>query len=187
METFSGRGNRQPAPHREPAVHHQPEPVAAAEPTALTRPYSARGHSEDRAKKGWFVKAVVIVVALAVLAAGLWGYNALSQGTLIDSGKYQAVFLTNGQVYFGKLSRVNGETYKLVKIFYLQTNQAADDSSNPQKTDTTNTDVQLIKLGDEVHGPDDQMVIDKSQVLFYENLNKDGKVSKSIAEYYAKK
>ena len=116
METFSGRGNRQPAPHREPAVHHQPEPVAAAEPTALTRPYSARGHSEDRAKKGWFVKAVVIVVALAVLAAGLWGYNALSQGTLIDSGKYQAVFLTNGQVYFGKLSRVNGETYKLVKI-----------------------------------------------------------------------
>jgi hypothetical protein len=187
METFSGRGSRQPAPHREPAVQHQPEPVAAAEPTVPARPYSTRGHSEGKAKRGWFVKVVVLVAVLAVLAAGLWGYNTLSQGTLIDSGKYQAVFLTNGQVYFGKLSRVNGEAYKLVKIFYLQANQTDSDSSNPQKTDATNTDVQLIKLGNEVHGPDDQMVIDKSQVLFYENLNKDGKVSKSITEYYAKK
>ncbi|QQS21888.1 hypothetical protein IPM09_05270 [Candidatus Saccharibacteria bacterium] len=187
METFSGRGSRQPVPHREPATHHEPE-MAVPEPAAPQHSYVPRSpRVTEKAKKSWLMKAVIVVVLLGVLAAGVWGYNTLTQGQLIDTGKYQAVFLTNGQVYFGKLSRVSGDTYKLNKIFYLQENQTASDSNNPQKTSATNTDVQLIKLGNEVHGPDDQMVIDKSQVLFYENLNKDGKVSKSIAEYYAKK
>jgi hypothetical protein len=186
METFSGRGSRQPAPHREPAVHHQPEPVDT-EPAVPTRTYAPRSRAEEKAKRGWLMKAVVLVAVLAVLAAGVWGYNTLLQGTLIDNGKYQAVFLTNGQVYFGKLSRADGDTYKLTKVFYLQASQTSSDSSNPQKTNPANTDVQLIKLGNEVHGPDDQMVIAKPQILFYENLNKDGKVSKLIAEYYAKK
>jgi ABC-type Zn uptake system ZnuABC Zn-binding protein ZnuA len=43
--------------------------------------------------------------------------------------------------------------------------------------------VQLIKLGSEVHGPEDAMMIAKAQVLFYENLKPDGKVAQSISKY----
>jgi len=90
--------------------------------------------------------------------------------------------LSNGQVYFGKLSTLNSEYIKLTDIFYLQT-KAADASENPQKTSSA-SDVQLIKLGSEVHGPDDQMIISKDQVLFFENLKADGTVAKSIDKYH---
>ena len=39
------------------------------------------------------------------------------------------------------------------------------------------------KLGQEIHGPEDEMIISKDHVLFYENLKSDGKVSQSIEQY----
>ena len=70
--------------------------------------------------------------------------------------------------------------------FYLQT-KTTTASGNPQTTsDQSATDVQLIKLGSEIHGPNDEMIISKSQVLFFENLKKDSKVSTSIDQYQQK-
>ncbi len=45
------------------------------------------------------------------------------------------------------------------------------------------TGSQLIKLGEEVHGPEDAMIINRDQVLFYENLKPGGKVSQLIQNY----
>jgi hypothetical protein len=93
--------------------------------------------------------------------------------------------MTNGQVYFGKLTTLSNQYMQLSDIFYLQT--SSTNSENLQDTaDDAETDVQLIKLGNEVHGPEDQMVIAKDQILFFENLKVDGKVAKSIAEYQKK-
>jgi hypothetical protein len=39
---------------------------------------------------------------------------------------------------------------------------------------------QLIKLGNELHGPTDKMYINRSQVLFYEQLRKDSQVVVNI-------
>jgi len=92
--------------------------------------------------------------------------------------EYQAVFLTNGQVYFGHLDS-SRELYELTDIYYLQVNQdlqrAAEDVSN--KPDLT-----LIKLGEELHGPTDRMLINRDQVLFVEDLKQNSKVIKSIKE-----
>jgi len=41
----------------------------------------------------------------------------------------------------------------------------------------------LIKLGSEIHGPDDEMIVSKDQILFFENLKKDSQVSASIDKY----
>ena len=188
MESFSGRSTRQPVPAPREAA---PQPLRAPEP-AVHRDigHASRGGASKtpKVKKGLLWTIAAVVLGAAVLFAGYSGYNALVQGQLIDGGKYQAVFLTNGQVYFGKLSRVGTETYKLNKIFYLQASQTnAEDANNPQQTETAGSDVQLIKLGSEVHGPEDQMVIDKGQVLFYENLTKEGKVAQTIEKYYADK
>lgn len=130
---------------------------------------------------------------LAVLIAGLLllAIIGLISGVLyrsttaanIDSSKYQALFLTNGQVYFGKLQHLNGSYMKLTDIFYLQATEAAGQSQNPQETAEQGPDVQLVKLGNEVHGPDDAMIVNKDQVLFFENLKTDGTVSKTIQGY----
>lgn len=66
-------------------------------------------------------------------------------------------------------------------LIYLQ--YTIVDPKNPQKTTTDQRNVQLIKLGQEVHGPEDEMILSKDQVLFIENLKPDGKVAKTIAEH----
>jgi len=45
---------------------------------------------------------------------------------------------------------------------------------------TLKTDLSLIKLGEELHGPEDMMVIRRDQVFFGENLKNDSKVVKAI-------
>jgi hypothetical protein len=155
---------------------------------------SAGRHSSTRKKvsivKKFGVKRIVAgviasVILVVVMVVGFMWYQS-TMGANIDSSKFQAVFFTNGQVYFGKLQTLNGNYMKLTDIFYLQT-KAADTSGNPQETSSQGTsDVQLIKLGNEIHGPVDEMIISKDQMLFFENLKSDGKVAKSIAEYQKK-
>lgn len=131
--------------------------------------------------------AALVVIILIVLGGWLWwsSHNTgQTKAAAIDKSGYQAVFLTNGQVYFGKLQSTAGDYLQLTNIYYLQVQQSvqpstdkpADQGSNDQKT-------QLVKLGNELHGPQDSMQISNKQVLFWENLKSDGKVSKAISSY----
>jgi hypothetical protein len=163
------------------------------EPSTERSHHRAPLHRGDKSNTNRIILAAVAAVAVIIIGGVVaWSLKSTSGGSssstasVIDSGKYQAVFLTNSQVYFGKLQTLNNDYFKLTDIFYLQSNQtdSSTDSKNPQQTSTDqNADVQLIKLGSELHGPDDEMVVSKDQVLFFENLKADGKVSKSISQY----
>lgn len=97
-----------------------------------------------------------------------------------DVSKYQAVFLTNGQVYFGQVTDVNTQTLVLEKIYYLKTSQSLQTAEGGE---TTADNFSLIKLGDEIHGPADKMSINVDQVLFVEDLKDDSKVVEAITAY----
>lgn len=86
----------------------------------------------------------------------------------IDSSKMQAVFLIGGTTYFGKLTSLDTQNYQLTEVYYLRS-QSKDSS--------------LVKLGCELHGPEDKMVVSREQVLFWENLKSDGQVAKAVSEY----
>lgn len=177
---------RQPAA-RPAATYSQPEPVQpqpiVEAPRAEHR--APAHHTKEKAPKRR-AKWIIIAAIVVVLAAGGWsGWSYLRGGApAIDGGKYQAVFFTNGQVYFGKLHPINSNYLKLTDIYYLQTQStgtSGSDSSNPQKASSSDqNNVQLVKLGNEIHGPEDEMVIARDQVLFYENLKPSGKVSQTI-------
>lgn len=164
----------------------EPQSVAEA-PRPAHRASSRRDPREEKSKKRLLLPIIGILVAIAAIVGGLtvlsMNKNALPA---IDSSKYQAVFFTNGQVYFGKL-QASGDYMKLTDVYYLQAQNTeedkSEDSENPQKASSNQNNVQLIKLGDEIHGPADEMIIVKDQVLFYENLKSDGKVAQSIAKY----
>lgn len=96
----------------------------------------------------------------------------------IDQELYQAVFLTSGQTYFGLVSDITKDTMKLEDIYYLKTG-SVDRNGNS----TAATDMSLVKLGSEIHGPEDVMIIERKNVSFWENLRKDSQVSKAIDEY----
>lgn len=182
---------RAPQPS-ERRVSGRPEPVSrqpeAAQPVAeeLRTNYRSEPVHQGPKKRKLFKRVILpIIIVVVIVGLVLTGWSAWSRmqnaGTGIDTSKYQAVFFTNGQVYFGKLQAFNDNYMKLTDIFYLQT--PSTDSKNPQQTSTDQSNVQLIKLGNEVHGPQDEMVLSKAQVLFYENLKPDGKVAQSIAQY----
>lgn len=186
MPRPAGGSANKPEPAHRPK--EEPQPVKE-EPKPVHREAVSHRATKPAKEKKSLKSIKQPVVALAVVAVlGVAGWFAWSSvqgaGTAIDSSKYQAVFFTNGQVYFGKLHEYNNDYMKLSDIYYLQTQSGAQtDSKNPQKTASDQGNVQLVKLGDEIHGPEDEMVVSKAQMLFYENLKPKGKVAESIASY----
>ena len=118
------------------------------------------------------IVASVVFIASVGVSTFFGGSNA---GSSVKSKQYQALFLTNGQVYFGKLSNIDGSWVKLSDIYYLQVQQTVQPKDS-KAADAANPQVSLAKLGNELHGPEDQMYVDRSQVLFWENLKDSGKV-----------
>ena len=118
------------------------------------------------------VLGIVLVVVLLGLAwdqrdridLGLFTRGA---GDQIDRSTYQAVLLTGGQTYFGKLTAHGDAYFVLADVYYLP---PADSQQSGQ----------LIKRGAEVQGPQDKMVIPAQAVLFFENLRPDGDVMTAI-------
>ena len=92
----------------------------------------------------------------------------------IDSAKFQVVYLTNGQAYFGKLQNTNGD-FLIMQSPYIT--QSVANSDNETSTDTQTT---LLKVTDQLYGPDDSIAIKASQVTFWQNLRDDSKVSQAI-------
>lgn len=167
---------QEPAP-RQPI---DPQPIAE-EPKKYRQSPNYQAAEEKKPFKRRFIVPLVALVVLLLLAGGWFVLSSKQNAAIgIDGGKYQAVFFTNGQVYFGKLSGSNNSYLKLTDIYYLQT-ESTDGSNSVQaaSTDQSNN-AKLVKLGDEIHGPEDEMIISKDQVLFYENLKADGKVAQAI-------
>lgn len=140
------------------------------------------GGRRSGSKLPWVVLAIVVIVivVVAILFRDKWGGSKAAKAS-----DYQAVFLTNGQVYFGKLS--DSDKYlKLSDIFYLQVNQPQiQGSQQTEQQAQAQPQLQLVKLGSELHGPKDEMSINRDQVLFFEDMKEEGKVMQAIKEYKA--
>jgi len=149
----------------------QSQPVRrAAEGRSITMMH------EDNGKKRFLIIGLIIAAVIALGAAGWWAYNQFMSPDGVKKNQYQAIFLTNGQVYFGKLGNVSANYIDLTDIYYLQVQQ----SVQPADKKDENPQVSLAKLGSELHGPEDQMKISRDQVLFWENLKDNSKVVEAI-------
>lgn len=121
-----------------------------------------------------FAGTILVVSMVALLYVG-----GDKESKLIDKSKFQAIFLTSGQVYFGNIVTVNDSYVDLKNIYYLSVNQQVQ----PEQSDNKEASVALVKLGCELHGPVDEMVINRDQVTFWENLKTDGQVSQAIDKW----
>lgn len=161
-----------------PTHHHH----AAAQPPAPKRRHI------DWAARTVRIEIFIILLGCAILliAVSLFlglNNNPGTEASYIDGSKYQAVFLTGGSTdssnsfttYFGNIKSINNNYLVMQNVFYL-TNTASKASS-----------IQLTKLGcDQLHAPYDQMIINRSQVAFWENIQPSGKVAQAINSYWQK-
>lgn len=145
-------------------------------------------------KKSWIILLIVLVL---LVIAGFMIFGGPNIGSLTapipaastaaESSAYQAVFLVNGQVYFGKLSDQSSQFITLRDIYYLQIPQTIQPTQTKKggSVPAVNSDPQLIKFGGELHGPSDEMRINRDQVLLLEDLRSDSNVVKAIENYQA--
>jgi uncharacterized membrane protein YgcG len=156
------------------------------QPGVTGRPNGVAGNPNKRNKydKGkWnrigFTASVAAVVILIVAVIVLISVGGKSEDKYVDTTKLQAVFLNTGQVYFGNVKTLNSRYFVLTNIYYLQTANSGSSSS----ASSANSNVTLVKLGCELHEPYDQMVINSTQVTFWENLQDNGQVAKAVATF----
>ena len=115
--------------------------------------------------------AVVLVIVAACFVVGSHRRQALKFDT-----PYQAVLLTNGAVYFGKLENYGTRFPVLSDVYYVQS------SVNPETKQTANI---LIKRGKELHAPD-RMYLNPNQITLVEPVGPNSKVAQLIAESKSK-
>jgi hypothetical protein len=144
----------------------------------------SEGHFEshcvaDRMREGTMGAALRRLLPISVVL-GLTSFLGCRQPTVSASSisvpaistRYSAVFLTNQQVFFGKLENLGSAYPLLTDVYYVQT------QVNPETNETKNT---LIKRGNEWHGPD-RMVLNAQHILFIEPVTQGSTVAKLIDE-----
>jgi hypothetical protein len=161
-------------------------PVATAQPAPKTSASSAIKNGGFKSSKLYRISFVALLLSGTILFIAtiffiVFGTPVNRESKFVDKANYQAVFVnvngTNGgQVYFGKVTSMTTQYIHLANVFYIQNQQSNDQS--------TNGSYNLVKLGCELHGPQDEMVINRDQVFFWENLKSDSQVATKAAEFY---
>lgn len=134
------------------------------------------------------IKAIIAFFGLALLIAvgwkilGLYGVVPSYDFPVVNASQWQAVFLTNNQVYFGHLNNYNKDYTILKNIYYLRVTDPLQQGSPPQQPS-----INLVKLGGELHGPTDAMYIPKDKIMFWENLKDDSQVAQAISNFLKQK
>lgn len=131
-------------------------------------------------------RLLVLLVIIAVVVGGAYymvkrgprGGAGLLPSADDAAGKgYAAVFLANDQVYFGKLE-MDQTVLVLKDVYYIRLNQ----TDSTKTSSTEQPQLALVKLGDQIHGPADEMRINKDQVLFVERIKDESTVVRAIMQ-----
>ena len=118
---------------------------------------------------------VGVLLFVAVLFAVRWWDFALPT---FGAARYLAVFLSNGQTYFGRLVDRIGPYVKIENAYYIQQTNTADEQAPPES--------RLIKRGNELHQPLPVVLIPRTAILFVEDLRADSPVGAFMTRENAK-
>ncbi|MDQ1468796.1 MAG: hypothetical protein QOJ99_276 [Bryobacterales bacterium] len=118
---------------------------------------------------------IVVVFVVVIAAVGLWFFRPRSVTAMTTP--YQAVLLSNGSAYFGRLEGL-GTPYPVLKEVYYVQSRPGQDPKQPVNV--------LVKRGKEWHAPD-RMILNAAMIVFVEPVNPGSRVSQLIAEAAAAK
>lgn len=101
----------------------------------------------------------VVVLLAAFFFTQWWDFTI----PVFGRAQYQAVFLVNGQTYFGRYYDRVGAYAKIEDVYYIQQTQGSDPNAAP--------DTKIVRRGKELHAPSSRILIPKSAILFVEDLS----------------
>lgn len=118
---------------------------------------------------------IIVVLLLAIVGLLAWDYLRATPAAEFHTD-YQAVLLTGGQVYYGKVAGFGTAHPVLTEIYYVQS------QVNPETKAVSNI---LIQRGNEWHAPD-RMYLNPEHIILVEPVGADSHVAKLIAEQKTK-
>ncbi len=135
----------------------------------MTQP--AAGDTARQKTYGHVVLWSVISLIVGLLIGHMATYHLMHhRGSAAFTTTYQAVLLSNGAVYYGKLAGYGTHFPVLTDVFYIVS------KTDPDTKQVTNV---LVKRGKELHGPD-RMYINPEQIVTVEPVGADSKVAQLI-------
>lgn len=115
--------------------------------------------------------AATALMFVAVLVLGYtWDLTIPSPG----GARYQAVFLSNGQTYFGHYVDRLGTYVKIENAYYIQQASAGEETKPAES--------RLVRRGSELHQPYPYVLIPKTAILFVEDLRPESAVGQFMAK-----
>ena len=126
----------------------------------------------------WLILGVIVVIIVAAAFVGLRGQGSGNY----DQDKWQAVFLNNNQVFFGHVVSEDENKLVLREIYYPQKPLILQQQSEQQPSDFT-----IVKFGGEIYGTEDEMVVNRENILYVANIKEESKIVAAIRKYQEKK
>lgn len=118
-----------------------------------------------------FIIAFIIFDAIGVNLIG----TSTNKSDFYKRDTYQSIFLTNGSVFFGKVTNQSDTAIEIDDVYYLK---ASAIQQQDVAVDANN--LALVKVTDDIHSPENRAEIRLDQVLFIQNLDQNSKVLQSI-------
>ncbi|MFZ0773229.1 MAG: hypothetical protein WCA49_07380 [Candidatus Sulfotelmatobacter sp.] len=116
----------------------------------------------------WFLAAIVVIVAALLVVK-----DTRPGPPVVFTTPYQAVMLTNGSAYFGKLEGYGTPRTVLTDVYYIVT------ENNP---DTKQSNKVLVRLGKLEPNEPDRIYLNPTQILGVQPVGPNSKVAQLIAQ-----
>ena len=122
-------------------------------------------------------RSVLLFIMILAIIPTLLLLSGCGRQSFDFKTEYQAVFLTNGQAFIGKLEGAGTDYPVLRDVFYIQS------GVNQETKQVTNV---LVKRGKELHGPD-FMYINARNIILIEPVGPESQVARLIRDAKAQK
>lgn len=144
--------------------------------------------TEKKIVKRIFLGVFVFMIIVALDAN--YKFTSAFRNDIQTQSKWQAVFLSNDQVYFGHLSQYGLNYWRLDNAHYIKVTKVPVAPAVPQdpKAKTSPQDQQpqfenrtsLVKLSDDMHQPEDVLYIPKEHILFWQDLQNSSSIVQTL-------
>lgn len=156
---------------------------------------------QSKGKNRILTVALLIAIIIAGIGGGFFYYQNYyvgdtgDQGVLgvYDSNAYHAVFMNNGNVYFGHVSSKNPDAVVLTDTHFLQVsqnpvqqqqqavlNEEGEEVIQAQAQPQVQPELSIVKRANTLHSPDGTIEINMTNVMFIEKLTADSQVIEAI-------
>ena len=148
----------------------------------------------SRSKRDWphlMSKVAYLCAALAIVLVFVQlNLYCVRFNKVFNSDVVSAVTMANGQTYFGRMEKFGPHTVVLFDVYYLQVGSTDNEDTTANtavdtETNDANSNVKLVKLADDFYQPNNYVILNRDQIIYWQQLSNSSPIIDAINNYSA--